>query len=105
MRQRTPATKAALKRALAEIHPDPEIAREFIAMGIYRVRDRLSGNRCGAHARITGQPCKRKALENGRCPNHGGLSTGARTPEGIERIKAANRVRWRKWHIERALNA
>ena len=23
-------TKAALKRALADIHPDPEIAREFI---------------------------------------------------------------------------
>jgi hypothetical protein len=43
-------TKAALKRALADIHPDPEIAREFLAMGIYRVRERLSGNRCGARA-------------------------------------------------------
>lgn len=31
-----PMTKAALKRALAEIHPDPEIAREFFAIGIYQ---------------------------------------------------------------------
>lgn len=31
---------------------------------------------CGAHARSTGQPCKAKALANGRCRLHGGLSTG-----------------------------
>ncbi|MES0404071.1 MAG: HGGxSTG domain-containing protein, partial [Hyphomicrobium sp.] len=30
---------------------------------------------CNARTRA-GHPCKRKALANGRCPNHGGLSTG-----------------------------
>ena len=38
--------------------------------------------RCGAYARSTGNPCKAKALANGRCKNHGGLSTGPKTPEG-----------------------
>ena len=28
-------------------------------------------------------------MRNGRCRIHGGLSTGARTPEGIERIRRA----------------
>lgn len=37
---------------------------------------------CGAFARSTGKPCKRKALPNGRCRNHGGLSTGPRTADG-----------------------
>jgi hypothetical protein len=37
---------------------------------------------CGALARSTGKPCKRNALANGRCPNHGGLSTGPRTAQG-----------------------
>ena len=41
---------------------------------------------CGAYARSTGQPCRRPALANGRCANHGGLSTGAKSPEGRERI-------------------
>ncbi len=30
-----------------------------------------------------GNPCRARALPNGRCRNHGGLSTGPRTPEGI----------------------
>jgi hypothetical protein len=37
---------------------------------------------CGAYARSTGEPCKAKALPNGKCKLHGGLSTGAKTPEG-----------------------
>ena len=32
--------------------------------------------RCGAHARSTGKPCVAKAMLNGRCKNHGGMSTG-----------------------------
>ncbi len=43
---------------------------------------------CGAFARSTGKPCKRKALVNGRCPNHGGLSTGPRSAEGKARALA-----------------
>jgi hypothetical protein len=41
--------------------------------------------RCGAYARSTGLPCQAQALANGRCRNHGGLSTGPRTPEGRAR--------------------
>ncbi len=48
---------------------------------------------CGAHARSTGQPCRAHALANGRCKNHGGLSTGPRTPEGRRAIGDAARKR------------
>ena len=44
--------------------------------------------RCGARNRA-GTPCGNKPLPNGRCRFHGGLSTGPRTADGIERIKAA----------------
>lgn len=50
--------------------------------------------RCGAHCKSTGQPCKAAGIRRldgtyGRCRNHGGASTGARTTEGIERIRRA----------------
>jgi hypothetical protein len=38
--------------------------------------------RCGAYARSTGSPCKAQALANGRCRNHGGMSTGPKTSAG-----------------------
>ena len=38
--------------------------------------------KCGAFARSTGELCQRKPLANGRCRNHGGLSTGPKTAEG-----------------------
>ena len=38
--------------------------------------------RCGAYARSAGHPCKAQALANGRCRNHGGMSTGPKTAEG-----------------------
>ena len=41
-----------------------------------------------------GTPCQRKALANGRCANHGGLSTGPKTKEGRERIAQAQKLRW-----------
>ncbi len=48
---------------------------------------------CGAHARSTGSPCTAKALANGRCRNHGGLSTGPKTQEGRLAIGMSNRLR------------
>jgi hypothetical protein len=48
---------------------------------------------CGAHARSTGSPCKAKALLNGRCKNHGGLSTGPKTLEGRQAIAVSNHLR------------
>jgi hypothetical protein len=49
--------------------------------------------RCGAYARSTGQPCQAKALANGRCRNHGGLSTGPTSESGRKRIGEAARSR------------
>jgi hypothetical protein len=44
--------------------------------------------RCGAKTRA-GTPCRAAAMKNGRCRMHGGKSTGPRTQEGIERIRAS----------------
>jgi len=43
---------------------------------------------CGAKTR-RGTLCKTRAMANGRCRLHGGLSTGPRTAAGIERIRRA----------------
>ena len=48
---------------------------------------------CNAYSRSTKRPCIAKALSNGRCRNHGGLSTGAKTFEGKKRIAEATRKR------------
>jgi hypothetical protein len=45
--------------------------------------------RCGAKNRA-GYPCRAPAMPNGRCRQHGGKSTGPRTPEGTDRMLAAN---------------
>lgn len=44
--------------------------------------------RCVAKNR-RGGACKCPAMPNGRCRLHGGLSTGPKTVEGIERIRRA----------------
>jgi hypothetical protein len=64
--------------------------------------------RCGAFARSTGQPCRRKVAvgEDGRprprCLGHGGhVLSGKQTPEGRQRIANATRRRmlsfWEAW--------
>ena len=50
--------------------------------------DFRSAPRCGARTR-RGTSCLGPAMKNGRCKCHGGKSTGARTPEGLERIRRA----------------
>ena len=48
------------------------------------------GKRCLAKTR-KGTPCQRPAFKhNGRCRLHGGLSTGAKTVDGLTRISDAN---------------
>ena len=44
--------------------------------------------RCEAKTR-RGTPCQCRAMPNGRCRLHGGLSTGPKTAAGIERIRQA----------------
>jgi len=58
---------------------------------------------CGAHAISTGHPCKAKALANGRCKNHGGMSTGPKTPEGRQAIAQATRQRMATGQRKKAL--
>jgi hypothetical protein len=59
--------------------------------------------KCGAYARSTGQPCQAKALKNGRCRNHGGLSTGPRTPEGRKAVSEATAKRMASGQQEKSL--
>ena len=58
---------------------------------------------CGAFARSTGQPCKAKALANGRCKNHGGMSTGPKTAEGRQVVSRATKQRMAAGQAKSAL--
>ena len=73
---------ASLKRA------DERQQRENERRQKYQAAKRKRAEKCGAFARSTGKPCKRKALANGRCKNHGGMSTGPKTQEGKARALA-----------------
>lgn len=56
---------------------------------------------CGARKK-TGERCRSKDLHRGgKCKFHGGLSTGARTPEGKARAIAAMQTGHAKWLSER----
>ena len=59
--------------------------------------------KCGAYARSTGNPCQAKALTNGRCKNHGGMSTGPKTSKGRQAIAQATRQRMASGQRIRAL--
>lgn len=49
--------------------------------------------RCGARARTRGHAaCRNPAMANGRCRMHGGKSTGARTPQGLETCRTARLI-------------
>ena len=46
--------------------------------------------RCGARRKFDDGACQQPAMRNGRrCRLHGGMSTGPRTPEGLERSRTA----------------
>lgn len=58
--------------------------------------------RCGAKTR-KGTPCQMKSEPGrARCKFHGGMSTGAKTPEGRDRIRQAQLRRWARWRADRA---
>ena len=59
--------------------------------------------KCGAHARSTGAPCKAKALPNGRCKLHGGLSTGPKTKQGRLAVGAATKARMAAGQLQKAM--
>lgn len=45
-----------------------------------------NAKKCLAKTRQS-KPCQAPAMKNGRCKMHGGKSTGAKTKEGLEKIK------------------
>lgn len=59
---------------------------------------------CNAFARSTGKPCMCRALKNGRCALHGGLSTGPKTSEGKAKIAQATKQRMTNGQSELAKN-
>lgn len=59
--------------------------------------------KCGAYARSTGKPCQAGALRNGRCRNHGGLSTGPKSLEGRRAVAEATQSRMHSGQQEKAL--
>ncbi|MEZ5676466.1 MAG: helix-turn-helix transcriptional regulator [Thalassovita sp.] len=77
------------------------LAKLFPPVKVTRRTTHLRGP-CGAMTR-KGTPCRAKAIPGkGRCKFHGGMSTGARTPEGRERIAEAQRRRWARWRAAKA---
>ncbi len=55
-----------------------------------------SSPRCNAKAKSTGKQCRAPAMRGKvKCRLHGGKSTGARTPEGLEKCRKAN---WKHGH-------
>ena len=98
---------------LCEQDPETLTEMEWLRAMIYLLRDvrepwyrvfRSERPACGAKCR-DGHACKapamldlkyRCSIRNGRCRNHGGLSTGARTPEGKKRVDAARVRRWQR---------
>ena len=68
-----------------------KLAKGNVKIGIEtRFGPNWPGQRCLAKTR-RGTKCQRAAFKhNGRCALHGGLSTGALTPEGLQRISEAN---------------
>lgn len=81
------------------------IGRTDEPLGVTRLQNtrptKASLPRCGAYARSTGVPCIAPPVRdpitglprNGRCRNHGGLSTGPKTKQGRERCSEGAR-RW-----------
>ena len=67
------------------------LVKDSVTIGVHtRFGPNWPGIRCLAKTR-RGTKCQRAAYKhNGRCRLHGGLSTGARTQEGLQRISEAN---------------
>lgn len=87
-----------MPRPTAPVDWDP-MTGDWVYARAPRKTAKASRPKCGARCR-TGAPCRAVAVwdrpndrpRNGRCRMHGGLSTGAKTPEGKARIEAGKRA-------------
>jgi hypothetical protein len=68
-----------------------KLVKSNVCIGVHtRFGPNWPGKRCLAKTR-RGTKCQRAAYKhNGRCRLHGGLSTGAKTQEGLQRVSKAN---------------
>ena len=82
--------KAPRKPARSLSHLRKRIATSDTAEAALNEIAAFADNRCGAQTRL-GRACLGRAFPNGRCRNHGGLSTGPRTLEG--RLRALANLR------------
>ncbi|MFC0280568.1 HGGxSTG domain-containing protein [Falsigemmobacter intermedius] len=89
MRARIAAENRAIELSLQRLK-----AQYAVAADQRRVRCNAK-TRKGTHCWCSSAPGKQ------RCKYHGGLSTGARTEEGRERIAQAQRRRWARWRAEK----
>ena len=79
-----------VERKLASPRPDEgEVSGKGWLKNGNPLGDFTKASRCGAKNR-RGLACQQPGMTNGRCRLHGGKSTGARTPEGRQRIAQAN---------------
>ncbi len=69
----------------------PAVAAAFVAYGLHIPAFKPVKHTCQATTR-RGTPCRALGLANGRCRNHGGLSTGPKTADGWERTRAGYRA-------------
>ena len=81
------------------------LAKGKVTIGVHtRFGPNWPGIRCLAKTR-RGTECQRAAYKrNGRCGLHGGLSTGARTLDGLKRISEANLKHGRRTKEKLAAN-
>ena len=99
---RRQALSLIIRAAWAELRitPVPFVLREHQGRW-YEVKPGNSKRICGAKKK-DGTHCRSKSLHRGsKCKFHGGLSTGAKTPEGRARAIAAMRAGWIKWRAVR----
>jgi hypothetical protein len=82
-------------------HPNARAhARGSSGLMAARVQTARYRRLCGARTR-KGTPCVRRVVPGmGRCPSHGGKSTGPKTAEGKARIAAAQQARWERFRQE-----
>lgn len=80
-----------VQRASGSLREAPTDPLQAALCALTRALTRSKPPRCGARTR-SGAPCQAAGIGRGnRCKNHGGMSTGARTPEGKAKVREIGR--------------
>lgn len=91
--------RARIHAALTDTSP---ALKARLAAAAQREAERAAKRRVPCKAKTRkGTPCRMKSEPGrARCKFHGGMSTGAKTPEGRDRIRQAQLRRWARWRAE-----